>query len=162
LALTLYESRLYPNYANPQAILVVVLEGRTLGLPAATALKNAYIVSGRVGWSARLLRGLCLKHSQICDYFDITESTMQRATARIKRVGRAELIVTTTVDDAQKRGLVRSGSKWAQDPMSMCVADVERRGARLVFPDIVAGLWTPDELEAGADAQGIEVIEGAA
>lgn len=162
LACTLFESRLYPNYANPQAILVVVLEGRTLGLPAATALKNAYIVSGRVGWSARLLRGLCLKHAQVCEYFDITESTMQRATARVKRVGRPELIIATTVEEASKRGLVRQGSKWAQDPLSMCVADVERRGARLVFPDIVAGLWTPEELEAGADERGIALLEDAA
>lgn len=44
----------------------------------------------------------------------------------------------------------------------MCVADVERRGARLVFPDIVAGLWTPDEIEMGADERGISVIEAEA
>ncbi len=161
-AVSLFESRLYPQYPNPQAILAVVMEGRTLGLPGPTALKNAYIVSGRVGWSARLLRGLCLKHAQICEYFDIAESTPERATAKVKRIGRPELIVQTTLAEAQKRGLVRGGSKWAQDPLSMCVADVERRGARLVFPDIVAGLWTPEELEAGADERGIEMLEAAA
>jgi 5'-3' exonuclease len=161
-AVSLFESRLYPQYPNPQAILAVVMEGRTLGLPGPTALKNAYIVSGRVGWSARLLRGLCLKHAQICEYFDIAESTPERATAKVKRIGRPELIVQTTLAEAQKRGLVRGGSKWAQDPLSMCVADVERRGARLVFPDIVAGLWTPEELEAGADERGLELLEAAA
>lgn len=161
LAVSLFESRLYPQYANPQQVLAVMMEGRTLGLPGPTALKNAYVVSGRVGWSARLLRGLCLKHSQICEYFDLIESTPERATAKIKRVLRPELIVQTTRADAEKRGLVRGGSKWAQDPLSMCVADVERRGARLVFPDIVAGLWTPEELEAGADQRGVEMIEAA-
>lgn len=171
LANVLFESRLYPQYPNPQAILAVVMEGRTLGLPAPTALKNAYLVKGRVGWAARLLRGLCLKHSQVCDYFDIVETTAERATARVKRCGRPELIVTTTHADAQKRGLIQQpgfrngkeseGNKWYTDPQSMCVADVERRGARLVFPDIVAGLWTPEELEAGADERGIELIEAA-
>jgi hypothetical protein len=44
----------------------------------------------------------------------------------------------------------------------MCVADVERRGARLGWPEIVNGLYTPDEIEIGLNERGIELLEAAA
>lgn len=171
LAETIVASRMYSHFATPEAVLTVILEGRTLGMPSIVALKNAVVVKGRVGWYARTLRGLCLK-SDLCEYFDITESTHTYAVAVYKRVGRPERVVKTTLEDAEKRSLIQKpgfrngkdseGNKWYTDPLSMCVADVERRGARLGWPDIVNGLYTPDEIEIGLNERGIELLETAA
>jgi hypothetical protein len=171
LAETIAASRMYSQFATPEAILTVILEGRALGMPSIVALKNAVMVKGRVGWYARTLRGLCLK-SDLCEYFDITESTHTYAVAVYKRVGRPERVVKTTLEDAEKRSLIQKpgfrngkdseGNKWYTDPLSMCVADVERRGARLGWPEIVNGLYTPDEIEIGLNERGIELLEAAA
>lgn len=170
LAETIAASRMYSQFATPEAILTVILEGRALGMPSIVALKNAVMVKGRVGWYARTLRGLCLK-SDLCEYFDITESTHTYAVAVYKRVGRPERVVKTTLEDAEKRSLIQKpgfrngkdaeGNKWYTDPLSMCVADVERRGARLGWPEIVNGLYTPDEIEIGLNERGIELLEAA-
>jgi hypothetical protein len=60
------------------------------------------------------------------------------------------------------KGKDSEGNKWYTDPLSMCVADVERRGARLGWPEIVNGLYTPDEIEIGLNERGIELLEAAA
>lgn len=164
LAESIHASRLYSHFATPEAVLTVILEGRALGMPSIVALKNAVMVKGRVGWYARTLRGLCLK-SDLCEYFDIVESTHTHALGIYKRIGRPERQVKTTLEDAEKRGLIlepkngKEGNKWHTDPLSMCVADVERRGARLGWPEIVNGLYTPDEIELGLNERGIELLE---
>lgn len=172
LAQTVCGSTLFRKFPNPEAALMVILEGRALGLPSIISLKNAYVVHGSVGWSARLIRGLVMK-TPFCEYFRIVESTMERAVAVCKRVGDPEFRVESTTEMARKRGLIKDpgtnrrgedteGNKWFTDPLSMLVADVERRGARIGWPDVVAGLYTPDELELGVTAEGVQIIDAQA
>lgn len=172
LAQVVSGSTLFRKFPTPEAALLVILEGRALGIPSVIALKNAYVVKGNVGWSARLIRGLAMK-SAFCEYFRIVESTMDRALAICKRVGDPEFRVESTTDQARRRGLIKEpgqnrrgeeteGNKWNTDPLSMHVADVERRGARMGWPDVVAGLYTPDELELCVSAEGVSLIEAEA
>jgi 5'-3' exonuclease len=172
LALAVCGSTLFKKFPNAEAVLMVLLEGRALGIPSVIALRNAYCVKGSIGWSARMLRGLVMK-SGLCDYFDIIESTPQKAVALCKRAGRPEFRVESTLELANQRGLVQAagmnkfgkeseGNKWNTDPLVMLVADVERRGARMGWPDVVAGLYTPDELQTGITAEGVSILDAEA
>jgi 5'-3' exonuclease len=161
LAQTLHASQMYrQQFMNPESILAVLLRGRSLGIPTIVALESAYMVHGRVGWSARMLRSLAMG-SPDCEYFRIAVTEMHRAVALCKRRGEPELVIESTTDMARERGLVVKGGKWDKDPLSMNVADVERRGARLVWPERVTGLFTPDELELGLTADGESIREAA-
>lgn len=172
LAIAVCGSTLFRKFPNPEAALMVILEGRALGLPSIVALKNAHVVKGNVGWSARLIRGLVMK-TPLCDYFRIVESTMERAVAVCRRVGDPEFRVESTPELAKLRGFIKEPGAnrpgyaveenwWQTDPLSMLVADVERRGARIGWPDVVAGLYTPDELQLGVTAEGVQIIEAQA
>lgn len=162
LAQTAAVCQLYKKFPNAEAIMMVIMEGRALGVASVVALKNAYIVKGNVGWSARFLRGLAMQPRHgLCEYFRIVESELHHALAICKRIGDPEFRVLSTTDQAKKRGLVVRDGKWDVDPLSMNVADVERRGARMGWPDVVSGLYTPDELEMGTDEDGSAISRAA-
>lgn len=165
LAQTVYDSTLFKKFPTIEAVFMVILEGRALGIPSIIALKNANIVNGNVGWSARLIRGLAMK-SHLCEYFRIIESAKDRAIAICKRVGDPEFRVESNMELAAQRGLIKTpdarepaGNLWFSDPLVMHLADVERRGARMGWPEVVAGLYTPDELVNGVTTEGVRIIE---
>lgn len=156
------------KYGAPSTAYMAILEGRALGMGAVASLKNAYVVKGNIGWSARCLRGLCIRHPT-CAYFRISETTAMAATAVWKRHGQPEESLRITLEEARRRGFIippgtnrfgkeTDGNKWETDPKPMLVACVEREGARLGWPEIVAGLVTPEELEQGGGTEYAEIV----
>ena len=51
-----------------------------------------------------------------------------------------------TIEMARTAGLVKEKSNWVKIPTDMLVARAQSRLARMVYPDLLAGLYTPDEL----------------
>jgi hypothetical protein len=75
------------------------------------------------------------------------KSTSELATFRTQRIGDDEPVeVTFTIQDAQRASLVKDKSGWAKYPADMLVARATARLARLVYPDVCFGLYTPEEL----------------
>ena len=134
-------------------MLAVIMDGRTMGMPANVALRSAYVVYGVASWSARAMRACCMRNPDF-EYFRITEATMEAATAKIKRRDEPEFVLRITLDEAKRRGFLKPAkdrdkqTKWESDPKTMLIAAVEREGSRIVFPDSVTGLVCIDELEA--------------
>ena len=54
--------------------------------------------------------------------------------------------LTHTIEMARQAGLVKPRSNWEKTPTDMLCARCSSRLARLVAPDIVANVYTPDEL----------------
>lgn len=163
MAKALFNSRLYPQFGNEDAIFAVVLRGRSLGLDATTSLANFHMVEGRPTMHADLIRGLVLR-SKLCEYFDLVESTREKATWATKRRGaKHETRITWTIQDAHAAGLVeksgdgyrgisKSGrpSNWDKYRPAMLRHRAGVELARAVYPDVTAGLYTPDEFEPEA------------
>lgn len=150
----LHRGGLYQNkYKNADQMLAVIMDGRTMGMPANVALRSAYVVYGVASWSARAMRACCMRNPNF-EYFRITEATMEAATAKIKRRDEPEFVLRITLDEAKRRGFLKPArdrdkqTKWESDPKTMLIAAVEREGSRIVFPDSVTGLVCIDELEA--------------
>lgn len=147
LALDLHESQLWQHkFKNAQQVGAVVMAGRSRGIPAVQSLEGAYVVHGVVSWAARTLHALCLT-SPDCEYMDLTEYSMTAATIVWKRRGRPERTLRVTLEEAKLRGFVTPKSKWATDPKSMLIAMAEREGARIGFPECVAGMRCKEEME---------------
>jgi len=147
LALDLHESQLWQHkFKNAQQVGAVVMAGRSRGIPAVQSLEGAYVVHGVVSWAARTLHALCLT-SPDCEYMDLTEFSMTAATIVWKRRGRPERMLRVTLEEAKLRGFVTPKSKWSTDPKSMLIAMAEREGARIGFPECVAGMRCKEEME---------------
>lgn len=147
----LFEARVYPQFPNREAILAAILDARERGVPMCAALRNAYVVKGKLGWSAGYLAGLVLASGK-ADYFELIPEACDDKTAsvRFKRMGRAEGRHTFTIEDARRAGYFSSGM-WEKEPRAMLRAAAVRTAARAYFPDVVSGMYMPDELR-GAPA----------
>lgn len=146
LAADMFSSRMFSSYGSAPAVLSTILLGRELGLPAMASLRSIYNIEGKHSLSASLMVALVLK-SGLAEFFEPTAISETSVTFETKRKGaRGPIALTHTISMAQQAGLVKPGSNWVKDPTSMLIARCQSRLARLVFPDICAGLYSPDEL----------------
>jgi 5'-3' exonuclease len=147
LANALYQSRLFGGaYGTPQAVLSTIIAGRELGLPAMTSLRVFHIVEGKHQMSADYIRARVLQ-SKIARYFRCTERTPERATFETQREGDPPMALTYTIAEAQAAGLVKPKSGWEKNPADMLVARASAKLARLVYPEVVHGLYAPEEFD---------------
>lgn len=146
LAKAVTASKLFQAYGSPEAVLMTIMTGRSLGIDTPTALRSLHIIEGKPTMSAGLMAGLVLR-SKTCKQFEIVERTNESATIRIWREGWEKAKdITYSVDDARRAGRVKQGSGWEKNPADMCVARCQAIGARLGWPDILANVYLPDEL----------------
>jgi 5'-3' exonuclease len=148
LAKHMHDSRLFGAYGTPQAVLSTVLVGRELGLPAMASLRGIHIVEGRHALAAQTMVALILK-SGLVEYFRPVSFSETEATYEAKRKGdgNQRIVLTHTIEMAKTAGLVKPNSGWVKNPTDMLCARASSRLARMVGPDIVGGLYTPDELK---------------
>ena len=157
LAQRLHDSRMFSAYGTPQAVLSTLLLGRELGLPAMASLRSVHVIEGKHSLSADLMVALVLR-SGMAEYFDLVETTDKICTYETLRNGKKKpLKLSYTIEQAEKAGLLappRPGKKpspWHKMPTQMLRARAKSELARLVYPDLLAGLYTPEELR---DANG--------
>ena len=132
---------------TPEQAFLVMATGRSLGIPAETALRTFHVIEDNVTLPAAIMVALCLRHVELCEYFDCIETTATSATYAAKRRGRPEQRETYTLEQATIALLVKDKSNWQKDPASMCLARASSRLARRMFPDILAGFYTTDEAQ---------------
>jgi 5'-3' exonuclease len=138
-------SQLYHKVGNAEAIAAIIMRGRELGIGATTALDSMSMVQGRPTMSAQLMLSLVMK-SEKCLYFDCIESSDTIATFETKRQGSANPTrLSFTIEDAKKLGIANKDNYKKQPAVMLrwrCVAAL----ARMVYPDLVTGVYTPEEL----------------
>lgn len=125
---------------------VLLLTGRELGLSPMQSLRGIYVVSGRPVLSADLMVAV-IRRSGLCRSWRVLVSTAAECTIETQREGESESARKTwTADDARRAGLGGKGT-WAQYPAQMLRHRVAADLAREVYPDVLLGLYTPDEVE---------------
>jgi len=145
LAKTLYDSRLYGQYGNWQAIMAVAIEANERGIPVASAVRQAHVIQGKVGWPAAFLAGLILSSGK-ADIFELVSTDAQQATIRYKRKGRPEGTFQVTIENARADGQL---DKWLREKKSVRIMlqwKCFREGARAMFPDVCSGMHEVDEI----------------
>lgn len=154
LAKDMHDSRMFSAYGSPQGVLSTVMVGRELGLPAMASLRSIHNIDGRHALSASLMVALVVK-SGLAEFFEPISFSETEATFETKRIGaRNPVKLTHTIEMAQKAWPKSkrdwmdafTASGWGRNPTDMLVARATSRLARMVYPDLLAGLYTPEEL----------------
>lgn len=142
----LYESNLYRKFPNAAGIMAVILRGRSVGLDMMTALDAFHIIEGKPTMASNAIIALVLASGK-AEYFELVEHSNESATwETVRRGGRGKPVrMTFTVQDAQRSGLARAGGNWQKWPGPMCRKQAGVELARAVYPDVVSGLYSPDE-----------------
>jgi hypothetical protein len=148
LAKAIHESRLF-GCERPEAALMIIMTGRSLGMSALTAMRSFHFIKNRPSLSAQGMAALVLR-SGLAEYFEPTECSDESATYVTKRKnGRQEHMATFTLEDARRSQLIVSGGQWVKYPGQMCKARACSFLARDIYPDLLAGVYDPEELSSG-------------
>lgn len=131
---------------NEDAVFAVMLAGSELGLGPMQSLRCIQIVKGKISYTADFTVALCTRDPR-CKYFKLVEGTDKFATYEALREGHPEPTrLTYTLAQATRAGLTNSAT-WKNHPEAMLRARCSSALARLLFPDLAAGIYTPDEAE---------------
>ena len=152
LADALAKSDLVPTAyrGKPENILLATITGQELGLGVAQSLRAMHIIEGKPTLSADAMGALCLRHADVCEYLTLVESTDEKATYETRRRGAPSPVrLTYTIAQATAAGLINK-TNWKAYRASMLRARCESAICRAVYPDLVLGVYDPDEL---ADAE---------
>lgn len=140
----LVKSGLLPQEVKtPAAAAAIMLTGRELGIPPMQAFRSVYVVKGKPTLSAQLMGALIFRagHS-----YRIVESTNERCVIEFRRRGAQNAYTHEfTMADAGKAGLSQSPT-WKAYPKAMLFSRCMSAGARVAMPDVLAGMYTPEEI----------------
>jgi len=147
LATKLFASGLLNRGINrPEAALALIITGREFGLTAMQSLRGMHIIEGKPTLSADMIVALVRK-SGACESFRMIESTAKIATFETRRVGdEGPTRMSFTIEEAQAAKLTGKDN-WMKFPAAMLRARCSAALARVVYQDVVAGVYDPDEIE---------------
>jgi len=149
LAARLAQSALLPDglRGKPADVLITLITGHELGLSPMQSVRGLHVVKGRAVMSADLAVGL-VKRNSACRHFRLVASDDKAATYETLREGEPEPTrMTFTIDQARQAGLV--ADNWKRFPSAMLRARCSLALARAVYPDVLQGVFDPDEVGAG-------------
>ncbi|WP_289008260.1 hypothetical protein [uncultured Thermomonospora sp.] len=139
---------------KPAAVAAAVLAGREQGIGPMTSLTHMHVVEGRPTMSAELKRARVLAAGHHIHYVEMTST---RCVVRGRRRGSDEwTTVTWTMDDARRAGLAGKAN-WQRHPRRMLQARATSELCDLLFPDVVGGMPTTEDV--ADDVEAVEPVE---
>lgn len=129
---------------NPANCFIAIQWGKDLGLAPLQATQNIAVINGRPALWGDAVPAL-VKASKQCEYMSVSfENNV--ATFKTKRVGEPEHIEIFSKAMAEKAGLWGKQGPWSQHPERMLKNRARAFALRDVYPDILKGLYTAEEL----------------
>lgn len=153
LAAKAHKSGMYGVKSAEDAFMRIAT-GLELGLSASQALRGIHVFSGKPTLAADTMLAVC-QRSPLCETFACVESSATKATYVAKRVGQPETRLTWTIEEA-KAAKLDGKDNWRMYPAAMLRARCIAALARMVFADLLLGLYTPEEM---GDAQPARTVE---
>lgn len=133
---------------SPEAAMVVMLTGASLGLPPVAALRGIHVVQGKAVLSSDLLVAVVLRSGQ-CALWTPLEVTATRCVIETQRKGSpAPVRHAWTMDDAKRAKLSTKSGPWQEYPAAMLRARCSAELARMVYPDVLFGVFVEGEIES--------------
>lgn len=143
----LVKSGLLPDtIKTPAAAVAIMLTGRELGIPPMQAFRSVYVVKGKPTLSAQLMGALIRRDGHS---YHVDELNDRRCVITFQRRGGRPYTHTFTIEEAERAGLAATAT-WKAYTKAMLFSRCMSAGARIEMPDVIAGMYTPDELTDGA------------
>lgn len=167
---TLVKTNFLPQaIKTPEQAIAIMLTGRELGIGTMAALNNINVIAGKPTVSPQLMLALINSSKELED-FSVTDDG-KACTVMMKRRGRKPHTEAFSMEDAarmkttegygENKKTISLSEKynWKQQPATMRKWRAVAACARVVFPDVILGLYTPEELGAAIDGETGEVVE---
>jgi len=136
---------------SPEQALAIMLTGRELGIPAMAALNTINVIQGKPTISPQLMLALIERSGQLEDIRiqpkNSTNGTIDYVSCTMKRKGRSDHTEIFGMLEAVRLQL-NNKDNYKKQPATMFKWRAVAACARVVFPDVILGLYTPDEMGA--------------
>lgn len=145
----LAQSEMLPPHfrGKPENVFWALAYGLEVGLTPVQSLQSLYVVHGRPGMYADAMVALVLTSGR-CDLFVCVESDATKATYETKRKGSPRTrTLTVTIEEAKQAGWTKN-EKYQTEPRRMLEARCKSQLARDVYPDVLRGMASAEEVEA--------------
>ncbi len=165
MAEVLAKSQAIPMHyiGKPAAVFAAIQWGRELGVPPMISVLNMFNVKGKTATSTILLYGLVCKRPDFRGMIKKSPKPKEECTVIVRRaikIGETEEIVeydgTFSMEDARLADLVKLGSAWTAYPKRMLFNRALSFALRDAFPDVLAGVYTYEELKGSISVQEME------
>lgn len=141
---------------SPEAAGVIIMAGMELGLTPMQALLGMHLVDGKPTLAADTLVALVVRRVDLCEVWRVVETTTEQCLIETRRRGHEMVRRVWTMEMARRAGLTNRGP-WRQYPETMLRHRCATALAREVYPDVVLGMYDPEELGAES-APPVEVV----
>lgn len=132
------------SFPTPESVLIACTFGAELGFSSIQSLQSIYVIEGKPTLSANALQAIVIKNG---GEINILEHTDKLCTVEVLRAGRVHPYkYTYTIADAAQANLLGK-SNWVKMPKNMLMARATSAAIRFVFADILAGLYSTEEIE---------------
>lgn len=129
---------------------------KQMGLPI-TALSEVMEVNGKISFWGRTKLAIVMK-SPLCEYIIAEEQDDTKCTLLAKRKGwPKEVKETYTIQMAEKAGLINRSDAWKKHPADMLYWRAVTRVISKVFPDVIQGFASVEDLEDEVDEK-VQVV----
>lgn len=147
MATALAGSRLLPLEINKAPdILAAIMAGAELGLAPMQSLRAIVIIKGKPTLAADAMGALVKSKADICEYLVLKESSAKVARYETKRRGDpTPTTMAFSIEEAAQAGLT-GGESWRKYTAAMLRARALSAICRAVYPDLLLGVYDPDEL----------------
>lgn len=152
LAERLASSSLLPKELRGKVpeVLMQIMAGGELGLYPMASLRSFHVIEGKPTMSADAMVAIVLGSGK-CEYFRrVGEGSADSVTYETKRRGEQPQRCTWTKQMAKEAGLFPIKDNWRLYPRPMLASRAKAELARDVYPDVLAGCYTMDEIDQGA------------
>lgn len=141
---------------TPEQAMAIILTGRELGIGTMAALNTINVIQGKPTVSPQLMLALINRSGQVEDLK--IEAGKDGAVCTIKRKGRTSYTARFGPAEAKSMGL-DAKDNYKKQPVTMYKWRAIADAARATFPDVILGLYTPDEMGATVGIDTGDVIE---
>ena len=133
---------------SPADVLAIVMAGAELGLAPMQSIRALVLIKGKPTLAADAMVALVKTRRDRCKSFEMTESTPLKATYRTVEVdgNPAGTSISFSMEDARTAGI--AGDMYRKYPAQMLRARCKAALCREVYPDLMLGVYDPDELAA--------------
>lgn len=128
---------------TPEQAMALMLIAQAEGLHPAIAARDYHVIQGRPALKADAMLARFQAAGGKVKWTDYTESCV---TGVFSHPQGGEVSVTWTIEQAKKLGYL-SKDNWKNFPRAMLRARCISEGIRTVYPGVVVGVYTPEEVE---------------
>lgn len=155
----LVKSGFLPNSVRtPQQAVAIMMMGRELEIGPWAAINGINVIQGKPTISPQLMLALINRSGELADL--VIDGDTNACTVTMTRKGRSPHTETFTMDMARAMGLA-GRDNWKKQPETMLKWRAVSACARVVFPDVIIGFYTPEEIDPDVtvDMETGEIVE---